>query len=419
MRFRLTTILICLVFFTLSPDTLSFTRSKFNPENWVRAEVNTLVAAARAAFEDDEALPAYHKELAAITRAIRRHRLDEDKSFVSRHRQFIEYVRAASIDQQPDHELGFEVSDKQYFRETRSFVEIPDFLLSRRFLLAASRWETLDRAKAFLREINSTREPSDRLTFFSYTSRHLGTPDNDDSYRRLLILVPGDLAAGVPEKWVQFGVTDPGTRNRTRNLSVVSAVPNGDGTFNTYFKDYFRTYRRGGSISIKGRWELGYGDDNCTRCHKSGVLPIFPEEGSVNPSEQPAIEEVNRRFRTYGSPRFDKYLDASKFGPGLGSGNPVDRDKRFGDGFSETVVGRSMNCSACHRPERLGYLNWPMEEIVISSYIKGGHMPLGSDLKESEREELYEKLIEEYFATDDGDPGILKSWLLGEFGTSR
>jgi hypothetical protein len=40
-------------------------------------------------------------------------------------------------------------------------------------------------------------------------------------------------------------------------------------------------------------------------------------------------------------------------------------------------------------------------------------MPLGIDLKESEREELYEKLIEEYFATDDANPGILKSWLLG------
>ncbi len=41
-------------------------------------------------------------------------------------------------------------------------------------------------------------------------------------------------------------------------------------------------------------------------------------------------------------------------------------------------------------------------------------MPLGNDLKESEREELYEKIIEEYFAVDDANPGILKSWLLGD-----
>ena len=49
---------------------------------------------------------------------------------------------------------------------------------------------------------------------------------------------------------------------------------------------------------------------------------------------------------------------------------------------------------------------------MINSYIGAGHMPLGYDLKEPERNELYEKLLEEYFATDDDNPGILKSWLL-------
>lgn len=419
MRFRLSTIFLCLVFFTVSLDGSSSARLKFDSEAWVRAQVNTLVGAARKAFDDDDALPAYHKALASIARAIRRHRLEENEGFVSRHREFIEYVRAVSVDQLPEHELGFAVADREYFKQTRRFVQVPEFLMDRRFLGYVSRWETLDRAKAFLQKINSTREPSDRLTFFSYTSKHLGTPDNDDSYRRLLIVVPGDSTAGVPEKWVQFGVTDPGTRTRTRNLSVVSAVPNGDGTFNTYFKDYFRTYRRGGSISIKGRWELGYGDDNCAQCHKSGVLPIFPEAGSVDPSEQPAVEAVNRRFLTYGPPRFDNYVDETKFGPGLGSGTPEERNKRFGDGFSQTVVGGAMVCATCHKPERLGYLNWPMDQIMIDSYINGGHMPLGYDLKESEREELYQKLIEEYFATDDANPGILKSWLLGNSRSSR
>jgi hypothetical protein len=202
-------------------------------------------------------------------------------------------------------------------------------------------------------------------------------------------------------------------RTRIRNVSVVAAISGSDGTFNTYFKDYFRTYRRNGSISIKGRWELGYGDDNCARCHKSGVLPIFPEEGSVAPNEEQAVAAVNQRFMTYGSPRFDKYLDESKLGPGLSSAGFEERDRRFGRGFGETTVGRAMSCSSCHRPERLGFLNWPMDSAVISSYIKGGHMPPGSKLSVSERDDLYGKLIEEYFATDDANPGILKSWLLG------
>ena len=54
-----------------------------------------------------------------------------------------------------------------------------------------------------------------------------------------------------------------------------------------------------------------------------------------------------------------------------------------------------------------------MDKILISSYVKGGQMPFGHQLKVSDRRELYAKLIQEYFATDkDNPPGILKSWLL-------
>ena len=41
-------------------------------------------------------------------------------------------------------------------------------------------------------------------------------------------------------------------------------------------------------------------------------------------------------------------------------------------------------------------------------------MPFGSNLKTSERNELYDKLIQEYFAIGETNPGILKSWLLGK-----
>ncbi|HJZ68837.1 MAG TPA: hypothetical protein VKF81_11990, partial [Blastocatellia bacterium] len=60
----------------------------------------------------------------------------------------------------------------------------------------------------------------------------------------------------------------------------------------------------------------------------------------------------------------------------------------------------------------LGDLNWPMDGVLISSYIKGGQMPFGANLSDSERDELHEKLVQEYFAIDDAAPGILKSWLL-------
>ena len=410
---RLSMIGCCLLLAAHAADASPCAQLKSHPDAWIRAKVNALVLAARAAYESDEALPAYERELDRIAGTIRRCKLSQDEGFVSRHREFIEYIEAASLDRHPDHELGFSVPDQQYFAETSQYVQIPEFLLAPSFIRSVSRSETLEKAKSFLRLLNSSRASADQLLFFSYKSRHLGTPDNDDSYRRLLIVVPGNVEKGIPDKWVQFGVTDPGQRARVRNVSVVSAAVGSDGTFNAYFKDFYRTYRRDGSINIKGRWELGYGDDNCVQCHKSGILPIFPVAGSVSPNELQVAQAVNERFLTYGSPRFEKYLDTSKFGPGLGSANRGEREQRFGAGFDGTIVAHAMTCAACHRTERLGALNWPMDQTIISSYIKGGEMPLGYTLHKTERDKLYEKLIKEYFATDDANPGILKSWLLG------
>ncbi len=387
---------------------------KSQPEAWVASRVDALVGAAHAAYEDDEALPAYQGVLGEIAGTIRRCELTRDEGFASRYRELVEYVEAAALDQSAGHELGFTVPDRQYFAETRGLVRIPDFLTTRSFLRAVSREGTLARAKSYLRQLNKQREPSEQLVFFSYKSRHLGTPDSDESYGRLLVVVPGNAGQGVPEKWVQFGMPDA-RRARVRNLSVVSTIARPDGTSNVYFKDYFRTYRRDGSISIKGRWELGYGDDNCAQCHKSGILPIFPVAGSVSADELPAVEEVNRRFRGYGSPRFDKYLDETKLGPGLGSATLADRKGRFGEDFVKSPVGRAMICNSCHQSEDLGALNWPMDQVVISSFVKGGKMPRGLTLDDSQRGELYEKLIQEYFAADNAHPGILKSWLLGRF----
>ena len=72
-----------------------------------------------------------------------------------------------------------------------------------------------------------------------------------------------------------------------------------------------------------------------------------------------------------------------------------------------------VKCGACHQPNGLGALNWPMDRVLISSYVKGGQMPFGYKLQAAERNRLYQKLIQEYFAIDEANPGILKAWLLG------
>src|SRR4030095_12140914 len=284
---------------------------------WVRGSVDLIVRRAHFAYEDDNAEKPYLQSLRLIANTIKQCKLGDDLEFTSRYPEFVEYIRVLSLEHQRDHELGFEVPDAVYFAETETFVTIPNFLLNTEFLQAVRKFETLPRAKAWLRAVNATRSKDKQLLFLSFESRHLGTPDSDESYRRLLVVVPGEPDQNVPEKWVQFGITDPGKLIPVRNLSVVAVVP-GDAT-KTYFKDYFRTYRRNGSVTIKGRWELGYGDDNCVKCHKSGVLPIFPVDGSVSKDEKAVVDEVNRRFLTYSAPDFGRYLDPAKFGPGLGS----------------------------------------------------------------------------------------------------
>ncbi len=382
---------------------------KSQPDVWVKRAVNALVPAARRAYERDIAQNAYGRVLDGISRALEQCRLPDEGDFAARYPEFVGYIKTLSLERQADHELGFNVPDSVYFSETRAYVTIPDFLLTPDFLRAVSRFATLKQAKAMLAELNAGRALDEQLIFFSYQSRHLGTPDNPDSFWRLLIVVPGNTAQGAPEKWVQFGVPDPRARASVRNVSVVSVVPGPDGT-NTYFKDYFRTFRRNGSITIKGRWELGEGDDNCALCHKSGILPIFPVDGTVSRDELEKVRAVNERFLQYSRPRFDKYLDASKLGPGLGV---TGRQGRSSAAVDNEIGIDGVKCGICHQPNRLGALNWPMDRTLISSYVKGGQMPLGFELTPLERNRLYNKIIQEYFAIDEKSPGTLKSWLLG------
>src|SRR6266852_1363772 len=209
----------------LSASAAPCSQTNSQRDAWVTQRVDALIRAARALYENDKAQRAYERLVDDIADTMKRCRMPEDSAFVARYPEFVEYVKALSISQLSDHWLGFIVPDKVYFAETSKYVAIPEFLLTPRFLRAVSRFETLPQAKALLWEMNGGRSAGDQLLFFSYESRHLGTPDNRNSFRRLLIVVPGNAARQVAEKWVQFGVLDPRARGTVRNVSVVAAVP--------------------------------------------------------------------------------------------------------------------------------------------------------------------------------------------------
>lgn len=372
---------------------------------WAAQQVNGLVRAARASFDDESADARYERVVTSIDRGLRRCRLESNPDFVIRYPEFIQYLKLLTLALDEKHELGFEVTDETYFAETSPFTSIPRFLLTDDFLKTVSASETLPQAKALLRAMNATRAPNDRLLFFSYDSRHLGTPDNPNSFRRLLIVVPGNVAEHAPEKWVQFGIADPRRPASVRNISVVAVMPGDNETSQVYFKDYYRTYRKDGSIAVKGRWELGEGEDYCVSCHKSGVLPIFPAKGSVSREETAIADAVNEKFLSYGPARFGRYLDTTKFGPTFGSAPAGSKNP----GRSNTA-----HCSSCHHANEMGPLNWPMNSTIISSFVKGGMMPQGAKLGRAARTQLYQRLVNDYFSVDTARPGILKAWLLGK-----
>jgi hypothetical protein len=152
---RVTIGLVCLLLAGNAAYASRCARLKARPDAWVAARVDALVRAARGAYERDNAIPAYSKVLDGIAGTIRQCGLAENNEYINRYRAFVEYIATASLDRQPDHELGFLVPDKQYFEETRQFVQIPEFLLDENFMRSVSRFVTLGRAKSFLRRLNS------------------------------------------------------------------------------------------------------------------------------------------------------------------------------------------------------------------------------------------------------------------------
>ncbi len=129
-NFRLSIIAACILVLWNTAYAAPCARWRAERKAWVATKVDALVRAARAAYESDKALPAYERVLDGITDSIRQCKLSEDTDFTGRYQVFLDYLEAASLDRDPDHELGLIVSDKQYFAETRKYVQIPEFLMN-------------------------------------------------------------------------------------------------------------------------------------------------------------------------------------------------------------------------------------------------------------------------------------------------
>jgi hypothetical protein len=319
----------------------------------------------------------------------------------------------------PGWQLGFNVPDAQYFRDTGAWTDVPAELQDQTLLQAFSDPARIDEGLKILENLNAALPPEKKMIFFRYTSQHLATPDESQVYGRVLIVVPGD-----PERWVQFGVPEVG-KPKTKNLSVVAVKTDANGDKHVYLKDHYRMVE-GGQIHLRDRFDATHVSDNCTNCHKSGVLPIFPKPGSFSPLDAGKIDAVNKRFKTYLPADFGGYIDLTKLGIGIGPVGPAAEQLRTADfmkicagsGTSPESVQRiksSMTCAKCHNTDDLGELNYPVNRILLKSFVLGGKMPPKNDLTAPERQGLVNCLEAEYFGVDNASPNVLLNWFKSSF----
>lgn len=334
------------------------------------------------------------------------------------------------------HQFGFNVEDLKYIKDTQKLTSIPRILKNQKFLNALSPPLNLDQAKHYLEITNKKLSQKDRLIYFSYISRHLGTPDNEDAFGRLLIIVPGEI-----EKWVQFGIH----RNNleVKNVSVISVNKE---THDTYYSDNYRIRNEKNLITFKHRYfynlEKKYDTqiDRCVTCHTTGVIPIIPEKNSVSKKEIPQLIKANNRFLSYMPPKFGGYISELRSGPVLGKIKETNQRmtllRRCAPKVSLDIkkkIASSMNCATCHNNKALGSFYFPFKKIMLHEAIINGNMPPAksylsrdtvqdtSSLSKFERKTIYECLIEEYFGNVRNKSTIdseLYKWLINdqEFG---
>src|ERR1700694_5146736 len=120
--FRASVLLFVLWLAASSASAAPCSQTNSQRDAWVTQRVDALIRAARALYENDKAQKAYERVVGDISATMKRCRIAEDSSFVARYPEFVEYVKALSISQLSDHELGFIVPDKVYFAETSKYV---------------------------------------------------------------------------------------------------------------------------------------------------------------------------------------------------------------------------------------------------------------------------------------------------------
>ncbi|MCX6106832.1 MAG: hypothetical protein NTY08_13480 [Proteobacteria bacterium] len=264
--------------------------------------------------------------------------------------------------------------------------------------------------------------PKGTMAFY-YRSKHLPSVDDAAVNGRIMLYIPGSKV----DIFSQFSVGRGKLNQLPNSISVISVVKldSAGHKFDrpkVFFNDLWRI--RGRKVVVLNRLTATKRMENCYGCHKSPLIPIYPEARTFDLSNDSgrltSVNEIMSRFAN--AEHFS--IDTEAYGPPMG----VERLESLpckGWGSGDLASEETVRCGDCHNGEVRGKLNFPsglsiqlpFETSLVHAFVVGyGLMPpIFQDQPLQQREDIFKCLIEDYYG-DFSDPktGRFNQWLLQE-----
>ena len=346
-------------------------------------------------------------------------------------------------DGRKDHRLGLDVSDRRYYEESRDHLAFPELLRSEAFLQAMADPRRNREAWEMIERHNSSLPERQKWLMLPYRARFVFSVDRT-TYGRMLVLIPNEVrGSSVVDTWLNYAIAlpdqDPPPQAMSVSMIVIERGTDPGSEARAYFMDFLRVRDPlTGRIRLEPTVNLAPSpSQNCYDCHKSSIIPIFPEAeyrflptGRLETVAESRAADFNRRIRGYGKAPMG-HQDRGAYGPCIGEPGLTRTDdfirSAAGDpdlaDASIAKIRSAMGCASCH--DAFAPLNFvePVEtdretrsmklkKGLAQTFVEEGRMPPGNDLNSRERRALWKALSKEYLDLPTGR-GTFVDWLRG------
>lgn len=260
--------------------------------------------------------------------------------------------------------LGLKMTDEEYYKHVRreNIGTLPEYFLSHEFLhaLDTPTDSTYTNVLKLINNYNKTH--STNVIGFPYSSQHLPSVDDAETYGRFFLYIPGNSI----EKFAQYGIGSEVEGKNPNSISVISVIKASDHKpAKAYFNDLWRI-RKAGTYNITTRLKANGRMELCYSCHKSPLIPIVPEKSTFDYIRYGlSLAKANAIMSQYGNAEYFG-IDPTNYGPGIGIEKNLEPDAieecaGASDFTREELkqIQLALKCQNCHNGQHRGLLNFP------------------------------------------------------------